>query len=93
MTIQFQETSTYCGPTCAQFILGELGVMRTQETLYRHIRKFKSADKGKKRLKWSSSPDGLAYALNWYQNKFQPPNQKCDFELFPFGGRKGVAGK
>jgi hypothetical protein len=95
MTITFhsQDRSTYCGPSCAQYILGELGVVRTQETLFRHIRKFKSRDRGKNRLKWSSSPDGLTYVLNWYRNKFQPPNQKCEFELFPFGGKKGVAGK
>ena len=90
MTFQFQESNTYCGPSCAQFILGELGIVRSQETLYRHIREFKTDDKKKK---WSSPPDSLTNTMNWYRNKFQPPNEKCDFELFPRGGKKGVAGK
>jgi hypothetical protein len=90
MKFQFQETNTYCGPSCARFILGELGIVRSQKTLYRQIRKFKTVDKVKK---WASAPDSLKKTLDLYKKKFEPPNENCDFELFSFKGKKGVAGK
>ncbi|HET7003356.1 MAG TPA: hypothetical protein VFI33_18665 [Puia sp.] len=91
-TIQHQETPYYCGASCAQSVLSELGIMRKQSTLYRHIKETRTIDRGPSRIRWFSSPDGLTNALNWYHKKFNlPPGVQRDFELFECGGKKAVA--
>jgi hypothetical protein len=64
-----QQTEIACGAACAVMILNAIGFAHThpgQMTLLKEIRKFHSKDKGKKREKWATSPDGLQNRLNWY---------------------------
>jgi len=93
-TIIPQETKYYCGASCAQSVLSELGVKRAQSTLYRHIRETRTIDRRPNRIRWHSSPDGLKNALNRYQKKFKPPTGvQSEFELFVRGGKKAIARK
>jgi hypothetical protein len=58
-----QESSFYCGPTCAQMVLQSIGGgLLDQDDLWNQIHDYASADPSS--IGWKSAPDCLAWALN-----------------------------
>ena len=92
--IQVQETDYFCGAASAQSILAYRQVFRAQSTLYRHIRKFPTLDRGKNCMKWYSAPDSLKKILNYYLHKLNPANIRGKkFDLYVTSDRKALAKK